>query len=1168
MGCYNTFFIMKNTKIFITIIFVLIAALATNAQIKSSFFEIEKTQRIYFDKQFNNFKSKSKEDQKRINKAYKKYIRWHWYSKNRIDINNSKKPYTADLTVSQRSSIIDDNSVNWNILGPTQYPSGYDQSGLIGIGRINATVADPNNTNHIFIGTVSGGIWETYNLNGDDTVWNCLSNNIPIGTVSDLKIVNNTLFVTSSSSNSKNDSVGSYGLGVIKKGLNDSTWYISNEQFNANKIAFSPSDSNIIYAIGPRRIYKSTDFGDSWVQLTLPFSQIDASHFYLTHIKVHPNDSNKVIISGANNRWIGTNYTNYNTLIFKTTNGGNSWQNLTNSVETFVNEAINNSSSTEHLLNLQVLQVSGMGKPNSISLDSFNDKLYIGISSGYGFRNYFLTLDSNWNIYNLYNSDGGTIGYPADSMIPVFKVIGTDRIIIGARRLYLIKNDIHQRTYIDGNYTYLHQDIRSINYDSTSGRLLIGTDGDINMSFNDSDNDYNFPSFTNISGNLNIFQAYNMSYVNINGTRTVRIGNQDTGFYRNDNDGNGWSGWSRSGPFGEGEIFADYQDPNIVYFFKGRRVYKSIVGGSNNGDSYTGAYIGNYGHSPFEIDPIDSHNILFDNYIAWDRYPLSLSRNKLDSIHNIANGNSDLIYGVNSAAKISKSNTSVCYLARNRVGSAAGINNKIFKSVNLNDSYSSILFTDISNNLRSYDATILDNAFITDIEVDDVNENNVWITFGNFEDGKKIYHSSDGGDTWENITGNLPNVPVNVIKYDAVNNKLFIGNDYGVYWYDTESNLWTKYGNNLPVCMITSISIDHITNEIIAGTYGKSVWSANLEDCGDYIVIGNEVWNEDHEICGDLIIKEKVQLVINKSILSVNNIILKDGASFIINDSSITSNYLDDTYFNTEMFVNSKAVLTINNSMIYHFNININQQGVLIIKGKNTFNHSIINILNEGYFNQKNNSNIILADEESKINLFEHYQFVSELNSISKIDEIIFAGIGSVNILNSNTFYIHNERLNNGKYNFDADHHIETSGYFEITNSAKVNIKAGNSIILNPETYIASEKFKAFIDNPDITLYEKSDNESNTSIKDEKIKEYVNSMDNIEIHIYPNPVNEILNIQYEKEFSWSIYTENGRKHVDGINSIILNVNKWPKGVYLFKAILENGDIIMKKIVKN
>ncbi len=55
------------------------------------------------------------------------------------------------------------------------------------------------------------------------------------------------------------------------------------------------------------------------------------------------------------------------------------------------------------------------------------------------------------------------------------------------------------------------------------------------------------------------------------------------------------------------------------------------------------------------------------------------------------------------------------------------------------------------------------------IAVNPTNSNTVYVAVEGFYDGQKIYKSADGGGTWTNISGNLPNNPVNWIAIDPQN---------------------------------------------------------------------------------------------------------------------------------------------------------------------------------------------------------------------------------------------------------------------------------------------------------------------------------------------------------------------------------------------------------------
>ena len=100
------------------------------------------------------------------------------------------------------------------------------------------------------------------------------------------------------------------------------------------------------------------------------------------------------------------------------------------------------------------------------------------------------------------------------------------------------------------------------------------------------------------------------------------------------------------------------------------------------------------------------------------------------------------------------------------------IENHLYKSTNMNDAPEDVIFYDIIENIREIDAEVLDRSPINDIEV---YQDHVWVCFGNVQDHKKIYYSSDAGENWQNISYNLGNFPANRILYDTNQDLLFHG---------------------------------------------------------------------------------------------------------------------------------------------------------------------------------------------------------------------------------------------------------------------------------------------------------------------------------------------------------------------------------------------------------
>ncbi len=139
------------------------------------------------------------------------------------------------------------------------------------------------------------------------------------------------------------------------------------------------------------------------------------------------------------------------------------------------------------------------------------------------------------------------------------------------------------------------------------------------------------------------------------------------------------------------------------------------------------------------------------------------------------------------------------------------------------------------NNWPSVPITVCTNnpyAQVTRVLAHPLDPSQVWITFGGYHQGQKVFYSGDFGYTWEDHTSNLPDFPVNSIVMDKNSGYIFIGTDLGVFYKHSTSGQfgnWTEYGSGLPRVPISEIRINHTYNKIVAATFGRGVWEAPLE---------------------------------------------------------------------------------------------------------------------------------------------------------------------------------------------------------------------------------------------------------------------------------------------------------------------------------------------------
>jgi photosystem II stability/assembly factor-like uncharacterized protein len=92
-----------------------------------------------------------------------------------------------------------------------------------------------------------------------------------------------------------------------------------------------------------------------------------------------------------------------------------------------------------------------------------------------------------------------------------------------------------------------------------------------------------------------------------------------------------------------------------------------------------------------------------------------------------------------------------------------------------------------------------------------------------------VYKTTDFGDSWTDISANLPEEPVNVIREHHQNpDLLFLGTDFAVYVSVDGGQSWTKMKNNMPVNPAYDIKIHPRENDLIVATHGRGIYIADI----------------------------------------------------------------------------------------------------------------------------------------------------------------------------------------------------------------------------------------------------------------------------------------------------------------------------------------------------
>lgn len=93
-----------------------------------------------------------------------------------------------------------------------------------------------------------------------------------------------------------------------------------------------------------------------------------------------------------------------------------------------------------------------------------------------------------------------------------------------------------------------------------------------------------------------------------------------------------------------------------------------------------------------------------------------------------------------------------------------------------------------------------------------------------------LWKSTDKGERWTSIVGNIPSGPVNVIKEDPKNaDVLYAGTDLGVYVSLNGGGEWHALpGGNVPTSFFQDLVIHPEEDILVAATHGRGLWALDV----------------------------------------------------------------------------------------------------------------------------------------------------------------------------------------------------------------------------------------------------------------------------------------------------------------------------------------------------
>lgn len=299
-------------------------------------------------------------------------------------------------------------------------------------------------------------------------------------------------------------------------------------------------------------------------------------------------------------------------------------------------------------------------------------------------------------------------------------------------------------------------------------------------------------TFINLSDGLAITQYYDIAVAQTD-ANVVGGGSQDNGnVFRNEN-----GEWEQYAPTGDGmnqEI--DPTDASYRYWAYQYGALRRYRNGFNTNIKPAQVTENGDWETPYKIDPSNPLRLVsgFDKvYESYDRG---------DSWTAISG---DLAGGANmNELAIAPANGERIYVTQG---------SNLFVKSTTNDTWTT----------RS-----LPNGSVSDIEVDPLDIDKVYVSVPGFSGGSKVYVSVDAGASWENLSGSLPNVSVGALElYHGVPGGIFVGTDAGVFYRDDQVTDWLEYGA-LPHTRVEDIEIQYAAGLVRVGTHGRGVLEAAL----------------------------------------------------------------------------------------------------------------------------------------------------------------------------------------------------------------------------------------------------------------------------------------------------------------------------------------------------
>jgi PKD repeat protein len=700
--------------------------------------------------------------------GWKVFKRWEYMMQSRVLPNGDRPdPAIAEQSFEHFMRATNTYNGNWTSIGPAAIPlpgpAGYE-----GLGRVNTVGYNPTDPNKIYIGSPSGGMWQT--ADGGQT-WVTHTDTLPTLGVSSIIIdysSTNHIYIGTGD----RDAGDATGLGVFKSIDGGLTWAPAKTGMGnktVGKMLQDPTNPLILLAATSSGVYRTTDGGNNW---TLTKS----GNF--TTMEFNPGNHSIVYAAGGS-------------AFYRSTDNGLTFDLIT--------AGLNGGARS-------TLAVSPANGGYVYILFAASDNGYGGL---YRSTDAGLTFSLRSNTPNIldYTCDGsGTGGQGWYDLAVAVDPNNANKVYVGGVDVWESLDGgttwtINSHWYGGCSVPAVHADCHYLGFSPANGQLFAGNDGGVFATANGG------TSWNYMIAGVTIGQIYKIGQAQLSKNHVIN-GFQDNGSYTLTP-----SGWVATGGGDGMECAIDPTDDAYsyytIYYGDIYRRYNNaneahIAGNGINGITESGAWV-----TPFTLNATDA-NTMFIGYInVWRSTDVKGNPTWQKISDNLAGSNSnDMAVLENSPA-----NSNILYAARS--------DNHLFRSDNAMDANPA--WIDLT-------ASLPISSTPTDLASHPTNQNIVYMTIAN-----NVYKSTDKGQSWTNITLNLPAVHVNTIAYYKNDLEgLYIGTDAGVYYKNSSMTGWVAFSQGLPAnAKITELEIyydnDSVSSDVIRGsTYGRGLWTSSM----------------------------------------------------------------------------------------------------------------------------------------------------------------------------------------------------------------------------------------------------------------------------------------------------------------------------------------------------